>query len=85
MRLRRHTKVQVDGSTVHVQGFVQFIVLASNINAICIKDESVLVELLSLFEAVVALVLEVFGHLYSEEKVVGKMVGDQSSGLFASR
>lgn len=60
--------MQVDGGTVHVEGFVQFIVLASNINAIGIKDKSVLVELLSLFEAVVALVLEVFGHLCSKEK-----------------
>lgn len=57
--------MQVDGGTVHIEGFIQLIILASDINAIGVKDESVFVVFLSLFKAVVALVLEVFGHLCS--------------------
>jgi hypothetical protein len=59
--------VKVACGAVNIECLVQFVVIAEDFQTIRIKQEGILVKLLSLLEALVSLVLEVFRHLYDHQ------------------
>ena len=66
--------MKVTGRAVDIERLIQLFVVAKDFQSICVVKEGILIELFSLFKALVSLVLEVFCHLYDmsgkKEKVI---------------